>query len=78
MWCLDKSTEYERVLGIIWEPNKDVFTFSTSSKTGFCQFLQGDKRRTKRIVVSCVMALFDPLGLLSPLMVLGKMLVWDL
>ena len=28
----NKCTEYERVLGIVWEPHMDVFSFATSSK----------------------------------------------
>ncbi|XP_058455592.1 uncharacterized protein LOC131432955 [Malaya genurostris] len=74
----DKTTEYERVLGIVWEPEQDVFSFATSSNTGLQEAVQSGERPTKRKVLSCVMALFDPLGLLSPFTVLGRMLVQDI
>ncbi|XP_058448834.1 uncharacterized protein LOC131428811 [Malaya genurostris] len=56
----DKVTEYERVLGIIWEPNADVFTFTTNH--GFGAILQNNDQPTKRMVLSCVMSLFDPIS----------------
>ncbi|XP_058817299.1 uncharacterized protein LOC131680602 [Topomyia yanbarensis] len=74
----DKCTDYERVLGIVWEPVEDVFCFAVASKEEFCEVLQGKKRPTKRIVLSIVMAQFDPAGFLTPVTILGKMLVQDL
>ncbi|XP_058817187.1 uncharacterized protein LOC131680494 [Topomyia yanbarensis] len=74
----DKSTEYERVLGIVWQPVEDVFCFATASKADYRTVLQGDERATKRIVLSYVMAQFEPLGFLASVVALGKMLVQDL
>ncbi|XP_053699076.1 uncharacterized protein LOC128746050 [Sabethes cyaneus] len=74
----DKNTQTERVLGIVWEPEEDVFLFSTTGREEYQPVLQGVKRPTKRIVLSCVMAMFDPQGLLSPFTVFGRMLVQDL
>lgn len=74
----DKDTGTERVLGIIWEPTEDAFSFSTTPREEFRSALAGLENPTKRMVLSCVMAMFDPLGLLSPFTVLGKMLVQDL
>ncbi|XP_055523175.1 uncharacterized protein LOC129717331 [Wyeomyia smithii] len=74
----DKETGTERVLGIIWEPTQDVFSFSTTPREELVAALNGTEAPTKRMVLSCVMAMFDPLGLLSPFTVLGKMLVQDL
>ncbi|XP_062557436.1 uncharacterized protein LOC134222310 [Armigeres subalbatus] len=73
---LDKDNEYERVLGIVWEPLHDVFTFSFNAELN--QEEQATKCTTKRMVLSSVMALFDPLGLLSPVTIRGRMLVQDL
>lgn len=48
------------------------------TKAEFVKVLDGEERPTKRIVLSCVMAQFDPVGLLTPITVRGKMLVQDL
>lgn len=74
----DKSTLFERVLGIIWNPMEDVFCFSTTVREDYQPVLQGIERPTKRIVLSCVMSMFDPQGLLSPFTVFGRMLIQDL
>ncbi|XP_055612702.1 uncharacterized protein LOC129759321 [Uranotaenia lowii] len=74
----NKETNNERVLGIIWNPQDDMFSFSTTHRDEVSKYLHGDSRPTKRIVLSCVMGFFDPLGLLSPFTVLGKMLIQDL
>ncbi|XP_058449016.1 uncharacterized protein LOC131428977 [Malaya genurostris] len=74
----DTSTDYERILGIVWTPKQDVFVFATSSNIGLQVIVQSDERPTKRKVLRCVMALFDPLGLLSPFTVLGRMLIQDI
>ncbi|XP_058811010.1 uncharacterized protein LOC131675893 [Topomyia yanbarensis] len=74
----DKETEMERVLGIVWDPNRDVLSFSTTPRVDFQSMLFGAERPTKRAVLSCVMAMFDPLGFLSPFTIIGRILVQDL
>lgn len=74
----DKGSNCERVLGIVWNPVEDVFSFSTASKAEFVKVLDGEEYPTKRMVLSFVMAQFDPIGLLTPVTVRGKMLVQDL
>ncbi|XP_062714303.1 uncharacterized protein LOC109417163 [Aedes albopictus] len=77
-FSLDKSTEYERVLGIVWDTVEDTFCFATASKPEYSTVLRGGVRPTKRIVLSIVMAQFDPMGFLAPVTILGKMLIQDL
>ncbi|XP_062713378.1 uncharacterized protein LOC134290293 [Aedes albopictus] len=74
----DKETEYERVLGIVWNTKQDVFTFSTKVKDELQPYLTGGHRPTKRIVLSCVMSFFDPLGLLAVFTIHGRIIVQDL
>ncbi|XP_053691773.1 uncharacterized protein LOC128740262 [Sabethes cyaneus] len=74
----DKGTEYERVLGIVWEPVEDIFCFATVSKKEFLEMVDGREYPTKRTVLSFVMAQFDPMGFLAPITVCGKMLIQDL
>ncbi|XP_062537760.1 uncharacterized protein LOC134206081 [Armigeres subalbatus] len=74
----DKESGFERVLGIVWSPASDEFSFSTKPRVDLVPFLSGEKLPTKRIVLSCVMSFFDPLGLLSVFTFYGKLLIQDL
>ncbi|XP_065095026.1 uncharacterized protein LOC135716294 [Ochlerotatus camptorhynchus] len=73
-----KDSKTARVLGIIWCPKQDVFTFSTSLRDDLIPYLTTPKRPTKRIALSCIMCLFDPIGLLAPFTIQGKILMQDL
>ncbi|XP_058827095.1 uncharacterized protein LOC131687069 [Topomyia yanbarensis] len=68
----DKVTDRERVLGLIWDTKWDVLSFSIPAQD---EVISSGMRPTKRQILSIVMSLFDPLGLLTPFTVLGKMLV---
>ncbi|XP_055640368.1 uncharacterized protein LOC129777849 isoform X1 [Toxorhynchites rutilus septentrionalis] len=65
-----KAESIERVLGMAWRPNVDVFIFSAT-------LAMHVEHPTKRQVLRAVMSLFDPLGLLSFFLVQGKVLVQD-
>ncbi|XP_062556738.1 uncharacterized protein LOC134221563 [Armigeres subalbatus] len=62
----DKATSQERVLGMVWDPVSDEFLFSTKHREHHLPYFSGEKRPTKRAVLSCIMGFFDPLGLLAP------------
>ncbi|XP_055590152.1 uncharacterized protein LOC129742295 [Uranotaenia lowii] len=74
----NKNTDTERVLGISWDPKADFFYFSTTPRLGYEAVLSGVERPSKRSVLSCVMAMFDPLGLLAIFTVHGKIIMQDL
>ncbi|XP_053686221.1 uncharacterized protein LOC128735757 [Sabethes cyaneus] len=74
----DKHTSEERVLGVIWDPMLDEFAFSTKHRVEVLPYLFEEKRPTKRLVASCVMGFFDPLGLLSPFTIHGKIIIQHL
>ncbi|XP_062538860.1 uncharacterized protein LOC134207155 [Armigeres subalbatus] len=74
----DKQTLKERVLGVIWDPRMDEFSFSTKSREDMMPYLYEEKRPTKRLIASCVMGFFDPLGLLSPFTIHGKIIIQHL
>ncbi|XP_058451844.1 uncharacterized protein LOC131430702 [Malaya genurostris] len=61
----------ERVLGILWRPEADVFTYHSTS-------IVVESRPTKRQVLRTVMSLFDPLGFLSFFLIHGKILIQDI
>ena len=59
----------ERVLGLHWDAESDTFQFKTISVS---------KPYTKRGILSVVSSLYDPLGFLSPLTFLIKVLLQNL
>lgn len=67
---LDSSTT-TKTLGITWWPKKDEFSFSYKTITN-------TKQITKRIVLSELARLFDPLGLINPIVLLGKIFMQQL
>lgn len=77
---IDCSSEekQQRVLGIAWDPEKDVFVFSTSWHRDLEPYVFEELRPSKRVVLRIIMSLFDPLGLLAPFLIHGRMLVQDL
>lgn len=54
-----------KTLGLLWNPGTDCFQYRTNS-------IWRQTTPTKRIVLSEVASLFDPLGLLAPLVVAAK------
>ncbi|XP_058456345.1 uncharacterized protein LOC131433769 [Malaya genurostris] len=74
----DKQMYGERVLGVVWDPTQDMFAFTVQHRDEVRAYLYDGKRPTKRIVLSCVMGFFDPLGLLSLFTIHGKIIVQHL
>ncbi|XP_062704451.1 uncharacterized protein LOC134286794 [Aedes albopictus] len=74
----DTQDNWERVLGLIWNPEGDFLSFSTRFHGDLDPYVFEGRRPTKRIVARCVMSLFDPTGMLSPFSIHGKMLIQDL
>ncbi|XP_077258485.1 uncharacterized protein LOC143895318 [Temnothorax americanus] len=63
-----------RVLGIVWNPSTDTFRFAIEQPAN-------TNKITKRIILSEIAKLFDPLGLLGPVIILPKILlqeIWQL
>nr|XP_034195046.1 uncharacterized protein LOC117611218 [Osmia lignaria] len=60
-----------KILGIKWTPHEDAFNFATISATQRTQF-------TKRLVLSEVIQLFDPLGFVAPVVIRAKILIQEL
>ena len=58
-------------LGLKWNPAHDTFGFRTGS-------FNNAKQLTKRSVLSHVMSVYDPLGLLTPLVIKGRILIQQL
>lgn len=65
------SKNVQKTLGIHWDPRSDTFLYE------ICSVLS-EQRITKRTVLAAVSQLFDPLGLLGPVTILGKMLIQEI
>ena len=59
-------------LGISWDQDKDLFLFSFQPKSALTD------KVTKRIILSLSSSLFDPLGLLGPLIIKAKIILQEL
>lgn len=67
----------EKVLGMWWCTNSDCFTFKLSPKHD-AMLLTGERKPTKREVLRTLMSIFDPLGLLSHVLVGLKILFQEI
>lgn len=59
-----------KTLGILWDPKKDLFLFNKSSDQ-----MDKEDKVTKRHILSQIARLFDPLGLVSPVIIEAKMMM---
>ncbi|XP_062714276.1 uncharacterized protein LOC134291034 [Aedes albopictus] len=76
-FTMDKGSNVERVLGMVWRPQEDMFVFSLTLREDLRHLIDGLIVPTKRQLLSLVMSVFDPLGLVAPFVVHGKTIVQD-
>ncbi|XP_058446110.1 uncharacterized protein LOC131427162 [Malaya genurostris] len=60
--------EMIKTLGITWEPESDYLRFNITIK-------ENDGPLTKRKIQSCIAQLFDPLGLIAPVVIAAKIIM---
>ncbi|XP_062710849.1 uncharacterized protein LOC134288933 [Aedes albopictus] len=72
---LDKVVDTERVLGMMWQPRVDVFTFDNTLRDDLIKILGEEDTPTKRQVLRLVMSLFDPCGFIAHFIIHGKILI---
>jgi hypothetical protein len=72
---LDRG-EHVRTLGLLWDPGKDIFQIHR----GFRETRESKFHRfpTKRQVLAIIASIFDPLGLIGPIVVQGKIFLQQL
>ena len=63
------SAPLQSSLGLLWDINKDSFTY---------KFYETNKPFTKRGVLSAVNSLYDPMGFIAPVVILGKLFFRDI
>ncbi|GFQ93659.1 integrase catalytic domain-containing protein [Trichonephila clavata] len=77
--CQDKDLSYSsstetKTLGLLWKPHPDSFAFKISPMTSSCDSLIV----TKKSVISTIARIFDPLGLIGPVITRAKILLQSL
>ncbi|XP_034946343.1 uncharacterized protein [Chelonus insularis] len=60
-----------KILGLQWNPSSDTFTFTSKSVTH-------ESTYSKRLILSEVAQIYDPLGFVSPITIRAKMLLQEL
>lgn len=60
-----------KVLGLFWNPNSDNFSISIPE-------VQSQSSVTKRQVLSLIAQMFDPLGLIGPIIVIAKIIMQEI
>ena len=68
--CFGSDDQFKKVLGLCWHPETDTIVFD------FCNFVEGALKLepTKRNILKVVSTLFDPLGLLCPIIIQMKVI----
>ena len=74
----DMTSSEEKILGLTWDPERDVLTFACSFKRLDGDLIHGRRTPTKREVLSILMKIYDPLGLLIPFTTQCKVLLQDI
>ncbi|XP_011858940.1 PREDICTED: uncharacterized protein LOC105556458 [Vollenhovia emeryi] len=59
-----------KILGLCWQPSTDTYQFTSWPTT--------ERKITKRTVLSEIAQLFDPLGLISPIVIRAKLFIQEL
>ncbi|XP_036319769.1 uncharacterized protein LOC118734157 [Rhagoletis pomonella] len=74
---MERSETAEKVLGMYWNTKEDVFEFHTKFHRVPQSVLSSERAPTKRELLSIVMAVFDPFGLLANLLISSKIMVQE-
>ena len=68
---LQRSLPTEKVLGVMWDAEQDSLFISSPSEVAA-------ETATKRSILQVVASVYDPLGLVSPFMLIAKLILQDL
>lgn len=71
------TESYDKILGMHWNSQKDVFVFDLKLNRVDKQIVEGLQCPTKRQLLSMVKSVYDPFGMLADLIIYGKVLVQD-
>ncbi|XP_008189037.1 uncharacterized protein LOC103311234 [Acyrthosiphon pisum] len=71
MSVLELEDNMAKILGVLWHPSKDIFKYKV-------QDTNTDKSTTKRSILAQIASLFDPLGLVWPIVIKAKILMQEI
>ncbi|KAL4103845.1 hypothetical protein QTP88_019180 [Uroleucon formosanum] len=71
MSVLELEDNMAKILGVLWHPSKDIFKYKV-------QDTKTDKSTTKRNILAQIASLFDPLGLVGPIVIKAKILMQEM
>ncbi|XP_055523173.1 uncharacterized protein LOC129717329 [Wyeomyia smithii] len=74
---MNSHSGLERVLGLSWLTTEDVFCFKFNLQDDLKSLVEGNIVPKKRMMLSFVMKIYDPLGLVGSLVIQGKILLQD-
>ncbi|XP_055589065.1 uncharacterized protein LOC129741367 [Uranotaenia lowii] len=72
-----EDSEGQRLLGMIWQPSSDVFSFPVQFCKEIADLVNCKTIPTKRQLLKLVMSLYDPLGLISVFTIHGKIIIQE-
>ncbi|XP_036219119.2 uncharacterized protein [Bactrocera oleae] len=75
---LERELPTEKVLGMWWMTSTDHFAFRVSAKYRDSDIFLHQRRPTKREVLSLVMTIYDPLGLISFYVIYAKVILQEI
>ena len=67
----EATNEQRKVLGVVWEPEGDVLKVDL-------QIEQPEETTTKRALLSCLAAVYDPLGVVGPVILKARLMLQKL
>lgn len=74
---LDNSVA-QKILGMYWDPEEDAFLFRLTFNRVNPDVINGNRKPTKRELLSATMSVFDPFGLLANYTIYAKLILQDL
>jgi hypothetical protein len=72
------NSDSSKILGMFWNGNSDNLLYSTNLNSGSPSTDENSEKYTKRCVLAVIARLYDPLGLINPLLVTAKVVLQKL
>lgn len=71
--CLNLTDDIQRVLGLLWKTEEDIFIFTTNYSKIKNDIISDEKIPTKREALKLIMSTYNPLGFITSITIVGMM-----